>query len=245
MKDKRQRMAMAWPAYAMYADPTLAATLLAAATGLPPIPYSAPANHFNPAAYPVAAAAAYYARYAPYNTANTSPHRPHPRNAPVYPTHPSVMPQPPLPSIHLQSLTVPPMPSAAFPIGSSPNVNATYRPVLRDISPVHSDASSDCDCTGNQQPQHSHRINVAVAQQRQQHQQQQQQQQQQSIDKCGGEERQQVKLPYGVPIVSVAPTTSMPIIQHRIEQNRIEQNRIEAPKLFQPYKNDVSEEYLA
>lgn len=39
MKDKRQRMAMAWP-YAMYTDPTLAATLLAAATAtLPPPPY--------------------------------------------------------------------------------------------------------------------------------------------------------------------------------------------------------------
>ncbi|BES95650.1 even-skipped [Nesidiocoris tenuis] len=53
MKDKRQRMAMAWP-YAVYTDPALAASLLqAAAAGL----------HYP---YP-AAAAAYYPRYSNYS----------------------------------------------------------------------------------------------------------------------------------------------------------------------------------
>ncbi|XP_044739057.1 segmentation protein even-skipped [Chrysoperla carnea] len=50
MKDKRQRMALAWPYAAVYTDPAFAASLLhAAAAALPPAPHPA---MYHPATYP-------------------------------------------------------------------------------------------------------------------------------------------------------------------------------------------------
>ncbi|XP_071870280.1 segmentation protein even-skipped [Bombus fervidus] len=163
MKDKRQRMAMAWP-YAMYTDPTLAATLLAAATASLPPPYHAspglPPTHLGHG-YP--AAAAYYAtRYTPYTAAPTgasSLHRPHPRNAAAYPH--LLQPHPSLQPLHLPNLGVSTMGNTAFQVSSPPtSTSTTYRPTLlpESLSPVHSDASSDCDCVGVKQ-QHLHHNN--------------------------------------------------------------------------------------
>lgn len=75
MKDKRQRMAMAWP-YAVYTDPAFAASILqAAAASAGGLPIAALAS----AAYPYAQLPPYYqphpalSRYAPYPL----PPRPH------------------------------------------------------------------------------------------------------------------------------------------------------------------------
>lgn len=217
MKDKRQRMAMAWP-YAMYTDPTLAATLLAAATAtLPPPPPYHSAAHLAPS-YPAAAAAAYYAaaRYSPYpssvapTTTASSLHRPQPRTAAAYPSAHSHLlpPHPLLPPLHITGLGVPSVGSAAFQVNGSATTNdaPTYRPtllpelspvashteppsilrttptsspptslatslannlantlasspyrppILSKLSPVHSEASSDCDCASSAK-HHSH-----------------------------------------------------------------------------------------
>jgi hypothetical protein len=171
MKDKRQRMAFVWP-YPMYADPTLAGAILAAASAsLPPAAYhtgpTLPGGHLSPG---YSAAAAYYAaRYSPYgsHTAGVAGpgglHRPHPQAPPAYATHPHVMsaghhgappPPPPLASLHLSGLGMPGGPAAYGPTAQLPiNGAATpvhYRPgsMLPQLSPAHSDASSsDCDCT--------------------------------------------------------------------------------------------------
>ncbi|XP_015183125.1 PREDICTED: segmentation protein even-skipped-like [Polistes dominula] len=141
MKDKRQRIAMAWP-YAMY-DPAIAATLFAAATGtLPPPPPSAYGTTHLTSHYPAAAAAAYYAaRYSPYpssvcppTTTTTSLHRPQPRTAGSYPTAHSHLISPHhslLPPLHLGPLGVPSVGSTAFQNGA-PSTNpidptTTYR----------------------------------------------------------------------------------------------------------------------
>lgn len=287
MKDKRQRMAMAWP-YTIYTDPTFATLIAAAlppfhgAPGLPATAHLSPSATAYPAAVSAAAAAYYASRYSPYAatpvTNASSLHRPHPRSAVSYPAHPHLLQtHGPIPPIHLHSLGVP-LNSAAFSI-SPPTVGAGFRSnMLQEISPQNSDASSDCDCTGGQQqpqqpqqqqqqpqqpppppppPQqqshHSHHVvNNTVAQQQQLL---RQQQQPPPSDRCDGEQQQlQLKLPttqslldlpslsnvfeskasvssYGVSVssASMAPTTSA------------QPARIEAPKLFQPYKSDITE----
>ncbi|XP_047371111.1 homeobox even-skipped homolog protein 2 isoform X3 [Vespa velutina] len=141
MKDKRQRMAMAWP-YAMY-DPTLAASLFAAATGSLPPTYHGTTHLAS--SYPAAAAAAYYAatRYSPYpstvcpTTSASSLHRPQPRTAATYPTtHSHLIHHTLLPPLHLTGLGVPSVGSTAFQINGATTANetATYRPPL--LSPV-------------------------------------------------------------------------------------------------------------
>ncbi|XP_043497211.1 segmentation protein even-skipped [Polistes fuscatus] len=172
MKDKRQRIAMAWP-YAMY-DPTIAATLFAAATGaLPPPPSAYGTTHLTPP-YPAAAAAAYYAaRYSPYpnsvcppTTTTTSLHRPQPRTAGSYPTAHSHLISPHhslLPPLHLAPLGVPNVGSTAFQNGAPTNPGLTgspYRtPILSKLSPVDSEASTDCECTSTQKHQTHHTSN--------------------------------------------------------------------------------------
>ncbi|XP_076229711.1 segmentation protein even-skipped [Nomia melanderi] len=222
MKDKRQRMAMAWP-YAMYTDPTLAATLLAAATAtLPPPPYHGapglPPTHLAPS-YPAAAAAAYYAaRYTPYSggvptSSASSLHRPHPRAAAVYPNHAHLLqPHPSLAPLHLPGLGVPTVANTAFPVNNTPTTVATsYRPtLLPELSPVNSDASSDCDCVAAQQPHlavHHH----------------------------NGQLMHEKTSPPPMP-----PTTH-PSVQIKLPTGISLANKMEPPKLFQPYKNDISE----
>lgn len=75
MKDKRQRMALAWP----YADPHFAAYMLnaaaaaAAASGAGGYPYPLPAGAAVPFPYYTAAALSSLGRYPPYSA---GPHRP-------------------------------------------------------------------------------------------------------------------------------------------------------------------------
>lgn len=147
MKDKRQRMALVWP-YAMYSDPALTATLLAAS--LPPPAYHHPglpgphASSYGPAA---SAAAFYASRFSPYQ-APSALHRPsHHPQAPTYPPHhhSNSYLQPGSigvsPSLHVPSAASYPTPVA------SEALSPVYRPILssQSYSPPHSDASSDCD----------------------------------------------------------------------------------------------------
>ncbi|XP_076390377.1 segmentation protein even-skipped [Megachile rotundata] len=234
MKDKRQRMAMAWP-YAMYTDPTLAATLLAAATAtLPPPPYHGgpglPPSHLAPS-YPAAAAAAYYAaRYTPYpavpTTSASSLHRPHPRTAAAYPAHPHLLqPHPSLPPLHLSGLGVPTVGNTAFQVNNPPtSAAATYRPtLLPELSPVHSDTSSDCDCVGTQP--HPHHL--------------------QMHDKTTPPPNPALKLPTGLAgIPSNIQTIGFEAkntYNTIVSTPAVQTTKIEQPKLFQPYKNDISE----
>lgn len=250
MKDKRQRMAMAWP-YAMYTDPTLAATLLAAATAtLPPPPYHGapglPPTHLGPS-YPAAAAAAYYAaRYTPYpgavpTSSASALHRPHPRTAAAYPAHPHLLqPHPSLPPLHLTGLGVPTVGNTAFQVNNPPTSAATtYRPtLLPELSPVHSDASSDCDCVGAQQPHPPHHtVN------------RQQMHEKTTPPPPPTHPSAQIKLPSGISIAG---------LQHNLHAiggfegknsyagllstpSMVQSIKIEPPKLFQPYKNDIPE----
>ncbi|KAF3420796.1 hypothetical protein E2986_04895 [Frieseomelitta varia] len=246
MKDKRQRMAMAWP-YAMYTDPTLAATLLAAATAsLPPSPYhpgtpGLPPTHLAPG-YPAAAAAAYYAvRYTPYSGANpttntASLHRPHPRAATAYPAHPHLLqPHPTLQPLHLSSLGVSTVGNTAFPQVNSPPVTpaSSYRPtMLPELSPAQSDTSSDCDCVAtqpHQQPHHHHHT-------------------------CQPHQRIHEKSPTpnsaqsgnlanGISIAGLSGNIQSiePFDSSTSYGAIVTAPTKEAPKLFQPYKNDISE----
>lgn len=166
MKDKRQRLSMAWPFHVAYSDPALAATLLAAASAgslphmaYPPVPTAAnlPATaHLAPSATPYssAAAAAAAAAYYRYGYHSTSPvaalHRPHARTSP-YPPPPHLLhPHSPMSSLHMLGMPGP----SSFPTVSNPPPPTTlaYRPtLLEELSPVNSDTSSECDCaTANQ-----------------------------------------------------------------------------------------------
>ncbi|XP_015439164.1 PREDICTED: segmentation protein even-skipped [Dufourea novaeangliae] len=255
MKDKRQRMAMAWP-YAMYTDPTLAATLLAAATAtLPPPPYHGapglPPTHLGPS-YPAAAAAAYYAaRYSPYpgavpTSSASSLHRPHPRTAAAYPAHPHLLqPHPSLPPLHLTGLGVPTVGNTAFQVNNPPTTAATttYRPtMLPELSPVHSDASSDCDCVGTQPPHHPHHHHHTTNGQ-------QIHGKSTPSPPVTHSSPTQIKLPSGISIAGL-PTTISTIGMYESKTTYaglvstpsvVQSTKMDPPKLFQPYKNDISE----
>ncbi|XP_017884397.1 segmentation protein even-skipped-like [Ceratina calcarata] len=238
MKDKRQRMAMAWP-YAMYTDPTLAATLLAAATAsLPPPPYHGapglPSSHLAPN-YPAAAAAAYYAaRYTPYQTVPTSGasslHRPHPRTAAAYPAHPHLLQHhPSLPPLHLSGLGVPTVGNTAFQVSSPPTSSATtYRPtMLPELSPVHSDTSSDCDCVGS-----NHLRHIITGHHGEK-----------TSPTANTHPNSEVKLSPGVVpnrFATIDEFNRKNSYNSLITAPNV-QAKIEPPKLFQPYKNDMTE----
>lgn len=238
---------MAWP-YAMYTDPALAATLLAAATAsLPPPPYHGPPGipptHLAPS-YPAAAAAAYYAaRYTPYpspvtGTGSSALHRPHPRTAAAYPAHPHILqPHPSLQPLHLSGLGVPTVGSTAFQMNSPPSsVSAVYRPSLHpEMSPVHSDASSDCDCVGaqphhNGQQQHMDGKSPSPN----------------MIHAAGQQQLVPSKLtPTGISISGLPGSIqTIGVFDGKNSYSAIMSSsptKMEPPKLFQPYKNDISE----
>lgn len=231
MKDKRQRMAMAWP----YMDPNFAATLatLAAAAGTLPSPYHAqgfPPSPLSPG-YPLAAA--YYgARYSPYAgsapTSNAgSLQRPH-LQTPSYPHHPHILQSHHnLPPLHLAGLGVPNMGNTPYmspPISTSST--PTYRPtMISEMSPAHSDTSSDYECNGSI---HQH-------------------------NGCHIPSRDKASPPLKPVALSSLPTQIQTI--HNYESKSVEDYRMgltssptlskstknEPPKLFQPYKNDISE----
>ncbi|KAG7209682.1 hypothetical protein KM043_011327 [Ampulex compressa] len=252
MKDKRQRMAIAWPYTAMYTDPALAATLLAAAATLPPLPYHGgpglTPSHLTPG-YPAPPTAGYYgARYAPYPTgsstaaaaaavAASSLHRPHPRTVAAYPTHPHLLqPLPSLPPLHLPGLGVASVGNASFQVNSNPPTSAstTYRPtLLPELSPVHSDTSSDCDCanTAHHHQHHPHHHHSAAQQEK------------------SGTPPAHLKLPAGITIAGLP--AQIQTIQSAFESKgsyssipsspTVPATKIDPPKLFQPYKNDIRE----
>ena len=219
---------MTWP----YLDPNFAATLatLAAATGTLPPPYHPqgfPPTTMAPG-YPLAA---YYSRYHPYAgsapTSNAVPlQRPH-LQTPSYPHHPHILqPHPNLTPLHLAGLGVPNMSNTAYmspPISSSINT-PTYRPnLISEMSPVHSDTSSDYECNGSI---HQHNVCHIPSQ-----------------DKAS-------------PPLKPIALSSLPaqIQTNTYEVKSVEDygmglrisplsksSKDETPKLFQPYKNDVSE----
>ncbi|XP_063986005.1 segmentation protein even-skipped [Diachasmimorpha longicaudata] len=236
MKDKRQRMAMAWP-YAMYTDPAIAAGLFAAASAvMSPSPYPSPpvpAGHLGVTPrYPAAAAAAYYAAiYHPYNSTNSSPlHCPHPQSPP-YPPHPHlVQPHHPLPPLHLPITDVNNF--AATPTSQGVNAPARpggeYRPAhVPELSPAHSDASSDYDCASSLNHHQGHHL--------------------QGTDKASPP----LKLPVGLNLVGLP--AQIQSIQSAFESKHggyhhgvlgstsVQSTKIDPPKLFQPYKSDITE----
>ncbi|XP_011493874.1 PREDICTED: segmentation protein even-skipped [Ceratosolen solmsi marchali] len=270
MKDKRQRMAFVWP-YPMYADPTLAGAILAAASAsLPPAAYHAgptlPGGHLSPG---YSAAAAYYAaRYSPYGTHSSGVagpgglHRPHPQAPPTYAAHPHVLPgahhgAPPLSSLHLSGLGVPSAPAgyggaAQLPVsGAATPVH--YRPgsMLPQLSPAHSDASSsDCDCTTTNNNSNNGVAGAGVGSNSSTTQQE-----------SRYEKMASLKLPTGLALAAAGLQPShLHSIQSAFESKSgvlagystaisptgqtnliAKSTKIEAPKLFQPYKNDISE----
>ncbi|XP_068083925.1 segmentation protein even-skipped [Anabrus simplex] len=126
MKDKRQRMAMAWP-YAVYTDPAFAASILQAAAasagGLPGIAaaaaaaYSSPYSFYHhPHAHPQHPA---LTRYSPYPSLGVPP-----PPSPLHRPQPSTFPPPPPPTL--------PHPASTFSVG---------RP--SDLSPAHSNNSDN------------------------------------------------------------------------------------------------------
>lgn len=254
-------MALAWP-YTMYTDPAIAATLLAAAS-LPPVSYhggpSLPtAAHLPPSqmVHPVAAAAAaasYYAsRYSPYGapvpvTNASALHRPHPRaiadfagHPPLLHTHAHLAPGPLHNGLGLPAISNPP----AFLVGGSPPSSASttaYRhTTLRELSPANSDASSDCDYVGGQQQHRASQpcgIGALPAQQ-----------QQQLLG--DDEEAQSMRLPVSAQGLADAQTTfekrasmyNTPVVSPSVSLATTAQTtKLEPPKLFQPYKNDITE----
>lgn len=142
MKDKRQRIAVAWPYAAVYADPTFAASLLQAAANSVGMPYYAPNPMIPqmpviaPSQIPTAVGNhyTYGYRYSPYQI----PHR-NPTNIPHH-SHSSHLSSPPnqqmftrselgnglnssLTSDHLRSPTSPLSPLSLSPVSESEKVN--------------------------------------------------------------------------------------------------------------------------
>lgn len=118
MKDKRQRIAVAWPYAAVYSDPAFAASILQAAANsvglpygyspspiLPPVmPAQLPsANHFSSYGYAAAAAA----RYAPYPIPPRASQL-STQNAASYPSMLNSMSQSYAPALHIPKTHTPP-----------------------------------------------------------------------------------------------------------------------------------------
>jgi homeobox even-skipped family protein len=127
MKDKRQRMAMAWP-YAVYTDPAFAASILqAAAASAGALPGIAAA----------AAAAAYSSPYSYY----------HPHHISRYNSYPP--PLPPQPYLAHQQASPPPLlpphTAAAPSLGIASTLPAHFS--LRTASPAHSPHSENSSPT--------------------------------------------------------------------------------------------------
>jgi homeobox even-skipped family protein len=255
MKDKRQRIAMAWPYALAYTDPTMAATFFAAATAaLPHTPYVGTSNlpataHLTPSATPypsAAAAAAYYTRYAPYapTAANAvvALHRPHPRTVPYSTLPPHLLQsQPSLTPLHF-NLGVPSINSAAYsPVVRPPPTTNSYRhAMLPQFSPANSansdGSASDCEYVGGQQAAHriSHphqdsRIIVPP------------------VTSISTPQQQVNNIMPAAPISNFLESraTVYSVPTNSTTTSSISSTKIEQPKLFQPYKTDIPEETCA
>lgn len=138
MKDKRQRIAVAWPYAAVYADPTFAASLLQAAANSVGMPYYAP-NPMIPQ-MPVIAPSqmptgvgnhyTYGYRYSPYQITHRNPtsipqhtHASHLSPAPNGPTLSRADLGNGLTTDHLRSPTSPLSPLSLSPVSDSDKVN--------------------------------------------------------------------------------------------------------------------------
>lgn len=225
MKDKRQKLALAWP-FAMY-DPAVVnilnnnilnnnmlnpyhrfynmPTSLTPGYGAPGAGYG---QRFSP--YPCAPVPA------PAAPASELPHMmqpPYPHPDSPYLHHPNIM-QPHLshPTLHLPNLGLG-VPNSTYMSSTSPTSSSgspTFRPNL--ISPTHSDASSDCDCTGQQRP------NIGAA-------------------------SPTLKVPTSLPTKDYDAHKlglgTYPSSEITSSCGPVRSTKIEPPKLFQPYKNDL------
>lgn len=86
MKDKRQRIAVAWPYAAVYSDPAFAASILQAAANSVGMPYGYPPNPMMPPVMPTQIPAAtqqfgYGYRYSPYHLPQRTAPMPIPASA--------------------------------------------------------------------------------------------------------------------------------------------------------------------
>ncbi|XP_074097885.1 segmentation protein even-skipped [Cotesia typhae] len=235
MKDKRQRLALAWP-YAMYTDPNFAASIFAAVNAIPQPPqppYHLPGGF--PGAYPVSAYAA-YASAARYNTyAVSSPPsanglRPHPQS-PGYPAQPHLLQPHGLSPLHLPGIVgVPGVGSPNFGTPTTQHQIPTppgYRPAhIAELSPAHSDTSSDCDIH-----HHHGSTNINI-----------------NNNSNGRDESPLLKLSSGLTLNAIP--SQIQSIQSAFENKNVflgshnispSPTKLEQPKLFQPYKTDVSE----
>lgn len=144
MKDKRQRVTVAWPYTAVYADPTYAASLLHSANAIT-VPYGY-ASAMQPQV-PAMAASHYYPYYAPYSlpTIHQQPMAGyHPSMMSSYMSHPySAMPQPQQQPLHLYTALAEQSPhstSSVSPIGSDSssifNLNAAASVATTEPAPA-------------------------------------------------------------------------------------------------------------
>ena len=202
MKDKRQRMAMAWP-YAVYTDPAFAASILqAAAASAGALPGIAAA----------AAAAAYTSPYTYYHPHQLSRYNPY---APPLPTPPLHRPQPYL--THQQSSPpplLPPQNTAAPSLG----INLPPHFSLRTASPAHSTRSDNSSPTLSPPTTNNNDDNCDGS----------------PSCRCGivncvtgGSKNNDFS--HSAPPASLIMTTAL------------KSPHAEPPKLFQPYKSDISE----
>jgi len=202
MKDKRQRMAMAWP-YAVYTDPAFAASILqAAAASAGALPGIAAA----------AAAAAYSSPYTYYHPHQLPRYNPY---APPLPTPPLHRPQPYL--THQQSSPPPLLPphnTAAPSLG----INLPPHFSLRTTSPAHSTRSDNSSPTLSPPTTNN------------------------NDDNCDGSPSCRCGIVNCVTggnknndFGSSAPPASL------IMTTALKSPHAEPPKLFQPYKSDITE----
>lgn len=244
---------MAWPYALAYADPAMAATVFAATVGLPHVPYHGNPNlpataHLAPSSssYP-SAAAAYYSRYAPYPSISpaTALHRPHPRGVPYPPLPPHLLQsQPPLTPLPF-GLGVPSINSTAYPPGGHPppTTGAPYQPaMLPQQSPTNSNSDesvSDCEYIGRAQQvsqsihrvtlphQNSHRMSVPTTHV--------------TTPQPVNNIIPSVPMSISNILESRATVYSMTTSSTSMTTSSISTSRVEQPKLFQPYKSDVTE----
>lgn len=136
MKDKRQRIAVAWPYAAVYSDPAFAASILQAAANSVGMPYGYAPNPMLPPVIPAQIPSAaqqfsYGYRYSPYHIPQRTAPMPIPPSAAAaaasYPTmlggipqgyHPLSIPKPQTPPHDLQSSSSPHSTLSLSPTGS-------------------------------------------------------------------------------------------------------------------------------
>lgn len=259
MKDKRQRLALIWP-YPIY-DPSVAGAILAAASAYP-------AGHFA-AGYGVGSAPYFGGRYSPYGSPATALHRPHVHQA-AAPTYPHLLAHPGMPSLHLPvapatspgyAATSPSFiaapsvgvttagayhPSSGGAMPSSPSYAPTpvssvgssppraYKP---QPSPTSSTSSSDSECSNggvaSVTPNSSNINNNSIFKPTAAAPPPRLLQPLRLVHTTAEDDRSATKVDF-----SPSPKQT---ISANLRGNWSKPARAEAPKLFQPYKIDVSE----